>query len=797
MFVSETVSEYLVEKESKTAEKVHLILDEKSELPDKGNSTLSTSSNTNSSPPWAANQVKKSSFRSVSFVTPTVRPPRKEPVSAPPVLNKFTSPKQPPQLVVDSDLNESDPSEKVGPDPTNSRFGKREFSASFKTYRPTYKPPEHFKTRAESFRLHRPKDFIKQTTNEESPVLVPTPERVILNPVSPLGNQTPTPFTSTPQRQQPFSQSLNTPAEKPKPSSSLQRSESCKENQQKYPEAQPFIPIVRGNKRRSRGILSKILSSKIDSEKANLELSNSRAEPKPATAKFESFESPISPVSVQLHSVAEEKVSKPKETNPKLPLTSPSEEQRSAKLTLEQNLPKYKNLDETSESPVKEIEKQISEVKKNESQLQTAVLLDTTEETLNLSTQPLGFEESLSSYITILLTNVIDQVLATFKQDKSWTQDIKNSTSTKEVLSDQISPKNLREVSVTSSSFIETDGVDFIESVKLESKVGIQQTGQVVVVNSVETAEYVTEVDSNVSNPLEKFSVSSLEDLPETSLLDDFQPSDSLSLSSDSGESFIEDDNKMEGKYSLRSRRNESGGSVRSRIQATENRNGIENKSVDGKRTRQGVDVRAFRNAEGVKSRMNKFAAMMTSPTSPTKSFSPKTESPKHPDANNNINGGLTSPKDKAGIKLEPKKESKVITEKQEDRIPSAATNGYAEESLTLKTEDAVAKDLPVSPLKEKAELKSASGPKIVELEPIVAQQASVQCAPKQAQFESLAPLVNGVNSRHTPLDDDKVNTINSLALEKEIHNKVEAASRQVLPQVGFVILFAKGHMYE
>ena len=93
----------------------------------------------------------------------------------------------------------------------------------------------------------------------------------------------------------------------------------------------------------------------------------------------------------------------------------------------------------------------------------------------------------------------------------------------------------------------------------------------------------------------------------------------------------------MESRYTRRYRYGEDLGSVKSRIQARETTKTSEDPSSKIKQARLKSDERAFRNAEGVRSRMSRFAQASSSPTT---SGSPSSVR-KTPEKNGNVNGDV------------------------------------------------------------------------------------------------------------------------------------------------------------
>ena len=647
------LSEPVCEEDSSLHTKESFAAEEKSLFVN--NSSLNTSQNSSSSPPWAANQLKKSSFKSVQFGTPANRPTRpKDFNSAPAAYNK---------AVADSDLHSPQSSSVSCESTPSSRFGKREHSASFKAFRPSYKLPDHVVSRAASFRLHRPKDFIKPSSAEE-PARSPSSDRIVSNPVTPSGNQTPVSFSSTPLNSK---SSLSHPdSTSDSKSTSLLRSESCKENRidTSHEPSLPFIPIARGSKRRSRGILSRILSSKIDSEKAK------QSNFSPLTFN-KSFENEVFSATKQLQSVSEKKApsdtvsvgiteedSVVPEPLSNLSKSSPAED------PAPENLSEVLEVAKDSLQPTLEVQQNQAESKPFTSQTKTfEVDADQHTNTNGLSPDVIKF-----------ISNLVSQVVSSIKEENCNTSSVPTKQETLENLSESCPIDS--DTLPPSSPVLSLD----LYNTKLSSVSTEIQQVEVIVEDSIKTAEAKAEANLPVQP----------KDISETSLEDKacfpVQSDSSLSIDSVDSDGYTEDVEKMEGKYSVKSRRVEGTGSVKSKIQATEGRNETALKATESKRGRHGIDSRAFRNAEGVKSRMNKFASIIAS-SSPTKSSSKK-EVYKHSDANNNVNGGIIKSKVtvKAGRKIQLKtSNSGLAKEIQENTAVNVTSNGHVNDPVSIK----------------------------------------------------------------------------------------------------------------
>jgi len=672
----------------------------------------------------------------VQFVTPTSRPP-KESSSAPPALNKVLGKKEQispaRQVTQSSDINsESTPS---------SRFAKREFSASFKTYRPSYKLPDHVKTRAESFRLHRPKDFIKPASAEEP--ARPSGNRIIFNSVTPVSNREPTPFTSTPLNKEQISTPSNL-TNTPKTTSSLQRSESCKENQStSLQESLPHIPLVRGNKRRSRGILSRILSSKIDSEKAN----QPRIVPPPASTK--SPEKVLSPPTAKpLQSVFEENVGR----QTKSPVSDVTEQDSAAVLPNQEESVKPVCIEKSIEkSPLKEpdVAEGLQPSKDQVKEVETSQLAVACEQSSS---------EKSSVEVKTLLASLINQTVSLIENSGP----VQNTNASQAPVDQPKLNKSSFELKSPKTDSQLLSPEPLVHSEEVDSSV----------IKEVELV--VKEVFSPVVVKPES-PVLLLENLPETSLEDNLcfpcQSDSSLSFESSDSDECYEDE--MEGRYSLRSRRHEGTGSVKSRIQATENRNG----TTELKRNRQGVDSRAFRNAEGVKSRMNKFASKVTSSTIAGKS-SAKKKVITNPDANNNINGQVPLPKSKSTTES---KSSSLDTTKQEQKliVANVIANGDATEpTVNGKVEEN--KIVPQSP--EKKPDYNIPNHRIAADTPIAEKAAAIKCNGELNTISSPVPSVNKANVLNPPQGGSKEDVIDGVATSIEKILSTDENKQPVIP---------------
>ena len=136
----------------------------------------------------------------------------------------------------------------------------------------------------------------------------------------------------------------------------------------------------------------------------------------------------------------------------------------------------------------------------------------------------------------------------------------------------------------------------------------------------------------------------------------------------------------MDGKYSRRSRyTQESLGSVKSRIQAREGFSPNEANDVSKvKQARQKVDARAFRNAEGVRSRLNKFSEKASA--SPATNGTPKSYRQKEEkvEQNGKVNGEV-------GSRINDRKIAAKENETESKR--SAVSSKYSRENRFKKTE--------------------------------------------------------------------------------------------------------------
>ena len=159
----------------------------------------------------------------------------------------------------------------------------------------------------------------------------------------------------------------------------------------------------------------------------------------------------------------------------------------------------------------------------------------------------------------------------------------------------------------------------------------------------------------------------------------------------------------MESKYTRRNRYGENLGSVKSRIQAREGTKKDDvNNSAKLKEVRSRTDARAFRNAEGVRSRMNKFCEK-TSAASPKANESPRTFRKENSDKLRGVNGDVShSPKTERRAKATEKEtETRTTSSKytREYRSTKPETNG-----IETKNEEKEVPEQEVDAKVEKAE---------------------------------------------------------------------------------------------
>ena len=140
----------------------------------------------------------------------------------------------------------------------------------------------------------------------------------------------------------------------------------------------------------------------------------------------------------------------------------------------------------------------------------------------------------------------------------------------------------------------------------------------------------------------------------------------------------------MESRYTRRNRYGDNLGSVKSRIQAREGSKIDDAKdSTKWKEARQKSDARAFRNAEGVRSRMNKFSEKVSA--SPASNLSPRTVRRDNADKAQSTNGDVNhSPKtDRRANDIETT--TKTSRYSRDYRSRKTETNGV-EEKINDKT---------------------------------------------------------------------------------------------------------------
>ena len=599
---------------------------------------LTSSSNS----PWAPEQAKKSSFRSVRSSTPTARPPTQTAGSAPSEI-KSEIRKQNSPAATPKSFNQ-----KLKPTP--SRFGNREYSASFRSYRPTtYKPPEHVRTRAESFRLSRPKDFIKQVTPDK-----PCPvEQVARSPVGLVDHSSSTPRSSSSVNKFPSDISPVHLLSATSRTSSLQRSQSCKENQKRIQEASPNVFNGPASKTHSQRILSRVLSLRIDSEKAHQRRLEGHTKSL-LTSKDQnqllltnpSTSAENSPTSFgQAKSLSEEEncnvVELPSQDLVKSQIISSnvgiSDDLCKNSVVVEEvedsliNPPTLLNSDQTEADYLKE-----------------AKFLN----------QPTEIHQSLPFDFLEYLGELIEKVDSIVNQNRDCDKDIF------QLEEEQI--KSSLQDCVNSTVSVSKTSIDSVEA------------DLPTIAQSPEDLTYSSTSDSSVpaeSNFLDHSAVDVVEELKVTSTVS----SVNISNSKDP-----KDEEEMEGRSVLSSRGSSRQGSVKSRILASESWITTSGKGSEMKKTRQ-ADARMFRNTEGIRSRMNKFST--NSSPSTTRTISVKSSDvTKRPDDNNNINGNVLEYSTKvetnfSGRSITPQPRVKVEKSNEITQTKLIVTNGFPQDS--------------------------------------------------------------------------------------------------------------------
>ena len=693
-------------------------------------------------------------------MTPKSRQPPKTSTSAPP----FTEPNRLKERQPVTPTTQSDSSSLTT---ETARFG--DFDGSFRTHRPTYKLPQHVKTRAESFRLHRPKDFIKQTSE------VPG-DRAILNPLSKDSNLT----SLSPNLDQSFT---HFPTDILQTSeSSLKRSESCKENRSSQ-NPFPFIPVVQGNKRRSKGILSRVLSVKINSEKVHQHLQTRQTLPISTPCTDGNSVSEKS-------SLVEEKSSFPSNTylETVTSLSASDIDSASKHEKVEEIVKETAELGEHEK--VEEIAEETAELGEHE---KVEVIVEETAELgehekveeIVKETAELGEHEKVEVVVKETaelgedekVEEIVEETVESTKHEKV-EEIVKEITELKpdpaetrlvvydRQISNELHIKTASQVETltTSPTSSRVDRLDTEVSLLL-----IKIVDEVVANFDCETSKlYIPEHNliesiAKSSSPLHCSVASSLAQIPFKTIVDgDIRGSVSQSQDTPSPElivdQFLEDNNGtfdssfsdscesdleggMEGRHSLRSRRVAGVGSVKSRIIATENRNG--NAGSDVKKERRVLESRVLRNVEGVRSRMNKFTVMAaaTSTSAKTNSFKKKESTPE-PDANNNLNGKVPVPRKEKSMK-----ELQRTSVKCSEDVQSIAVCDKAAELEVYKKRDNMTPTVPDDAVAVKAE-------------PL-----------PNSNSNPTTPSVVEINGKISPLNGSKENIIDSGTVDMKLQN--------------------------
>ena len=576
---------------------------------------------------------KSSSYRSVSSFkfTPTSSEPRRTGVSSAPGWVG-------PQGRTPSSLTRSTPV---------SRFARSELSSSVRSYRPSYKAPDHVINRTESLKLSRPKDFIQPKATPECVRQVHhartiAPDRVALESVTSKKLDDDHDRVDEPESQGPAVRDLGSSPE-------LKRSESCKENERSK-RLTGVIPVVPGNKRRSLGILGRVLSVKIGSEKPSSPFRSNATASKPAVDSSPKPE--IKPVPEenqrQRESFESTKQTDSKEENESKAdvvfETTTEQPQASVEVTcsftevdgfeIEKSFADLPTGDDQSPEEVNSEIRSVVEILVNQIAGESVEYEAAPSETSSNHslTDPTEQIDSESSGDLISEPEpLINQERAVSDLQKEVCDEVAPSVDSKteeakDIVSEEYLEGEVKAVEDEQSS-VEQDELSAASEHAAEAPGPEEKTPtSAAPASSEEQEESDHEEEENVrenvapEDAVDKEAAASetvtikesVAELQETQLRERLSSassdSNSYVLSDSSDFSGAELDDDMDARVAIRSRYGESGGSVKSRIIATEMKT-PETDVAKLRKTRQAVDARVFRNSEGVKSRMNKFAS--------------------------------------------------------------------------------------------------------------------------------------------------------------------------------------------
>ncbi|XP_076818021.1 uncharacterized protein LOC143463439 isoform X2 [Clavelina lepadiformis] len=535
-------------------------------------------------PPWSAEKANKSSFRSVSSVKFSPNSDTEGLKSPPTVEASPVSARKDCCPIVSVSFNAVKlKSESTIP---GSKPNKRETSTSNRDYRPSYKTPDHVISRTESLKL--PRDFI----NSRRSASKSSPEKEVGPPV-------------------PASTS----------SSSLQRSVSCKETPTN-PEDLPFIPIVRGNKRRSRGILGRILGTKLDSERV----------PSPSHPQYQHPQEEEQ----SLIKSPELLSSVPEEATKQLQVSSKS-------FQLEGNphiSPPAAQVVVTFDKAALSVDKlpHLCEEAPPVAETTTAEATSPQEDGVRSFSESTTDKATLFEVVRSLLDKVIRDVeqpplaglLEEIEEPKSVQESSSNSLSveTSESLGELPEQEDTScEDSTSSSSSVLQESLAASQEL-VEEEFEVERVNTEVIESEEENSEkFFSSVTSEHHQTLNQGSTlvllqenltlyqEQILTLPEVPAIEQalvvkedviFGEESLVSGSCSSTEA--DTDEEMAGRYSSRTRFGENSGSVKSRILATEDKRQTTPDVSKYKKVREATDARAFRSSDSVKSRMNRFS---------------------------------------------------------------------------------------------------------------------------------------------------------------------------------------------
>nr|CAB3266411.1 smoothelin [Phallusia mammillata] len=531
---------------------------------------------TSSSKPWEA-ETPKGGLRTVSSVkfTPTAKPREFEPKSAPSRITR------------DRESNSNTPI---------SRFTRGELSSSLRTHRPTFKAPEKGFDRSGSLKLSRPKDFIR---SQQAPGEVHsihhaqkiTPERVVLESVTSADNV---------QVDSASSNEEDLPAQASAASPVLKRSESCKENHvSSSPPEVPAIPVVQGNKRRSLGILGRVLSVKIDSQSAPRRVKPPQEE---NTSPKQQAQSPQKDLSIVPEETQTEKLvtqtttktivlggKSPVKPFNVVPVDISNTSKTSVEVTCTFVTPEPADLSITEVDAVQEEPKPSVDLHSEVKDILGEILEQIGEDCeVKKETEP-------SIEVEIEQVPVKEPIVEVSVEPEPTKVQITN----KETVLNDLEPQTAESVQSVEEKHPNENGKESVEIIKDQENVTVQKQ-EVIVKKSLLVTEDKPLEKEKLSLPLEK----------PLSPKQSSESEDSSSCLTSSSDQESDSEEEMESRFSSR-RYGGTGGSVKSRILATEdkNRTALSPDVSKIRKARQNADARALRGSEGVRSRLNKFSS--------------------------------------------------------------------------------------------------------------------------------------------------------------------------------------------